>query len=198
MEQNKSSEFIMIVDPLPSSNLNINKYLKRHSFSILDDLNKQNVYNTRCAHGVTCSIFNELIMLKEFARDDRLYFDRELNRTDSQAIFVENGHVANLLYCKMSDPKLYKEYMKEFKKRRRNWDYKAIVVRNSKLAQNALEKKMNIEILRVLKQAQIKFTIISKFKNVTFLRKNIYRHIQNAANLEIGVLKHNGSENDID
>ena len=185
MDQNKPSEFIMVIDPLPSSNLNINKYLKRHNFSILEDISKENINKVSCGHGVSCALFNELVMLKEFNRDDKLFFDRELRKTEPLPIFVENGHITNLLYCKMSDIKLYKEYMKEFKKRRRNWEYRAIVVRNNKMAQSAVERKMNDELLRVLKQSQIKFTIINKFKNVTFLRKSIFRQIQNIINPEL-------------
>jgi hypothetical protein len=198
MDQNKPSEFVMVVDPLPSSNLNINKYLKRHDFSILEDLARENIAKVTCGHSVTCTLFNELVMMKEFVRDDRLYFDRELRKTEPQPIFVENGHITNLLYCKLSDVKLYKEYMKEFKKRRRNWEYRAIVVRNSKMATSALEKKMTSELLRVLQQAQIKYTIINKFKNVTFLRKSIFRHIQNIINPEMVMSTEDESELDLD
>lgn len=198
MEQNKPSEFVMVIDPLPSSNLNINKYLKRHDFSILEDVGKDIREKMTCSHGVTCSLFNELVMLKEFNRDDRLYFDRELRKTEPQPIFVENGHITNLLYCKLSDIKLYKEYMKEFKKRRRNWEYRAIVVRNTKLATSALEKKMNNEILRVLEQSQVKYTIISRFKNITFLRKSIFRQIQNIANPEMIQVNDDEMENEVD
>jgi len=198
MEQNKPSEFVMVVDPLPSSNLNINKYLKRHDFSILEDISKENLSKVTCGHSVTCGLFNELVMLKEFNRDDRLYFDRELRKMEPQPIFVENGHITNLLYCKMSDVKLYKEYMKEFKKRRRNWEYKAIVVRNTKMATNALEKKMTTDLLRVLQQAQIKYTIINKFKNITFLRKSIFRHIQSIINPNMVQPGDDETENDVD
>jgi hypothetical protein len=198
MEQNKPSEFVMVVDPLPSSNLNINKYLKRHDFSILEDLAKENVHKISCGHGITCALFNELVMMKEFNRDDKLYFDRELRKTEPQPIFVENSHITNLLYCKLSDIKLYKEYMKEFKKRRRNWEYRAIVVRSTKMAQTPLEKKMNNELLKVLKQSQIKYTVINKFKNVTFLRKSIFRQIQNIVNPNMVQVSEEEMENDID
>ena len=198
MEYNKPSEFVMVVDPLPSSNLNINKYLKRHDFSILEDLGKENLHKVTCGHGATCALFNELVMMKEFNRDDRLYFDRELRKTEPQPIFVENGHITNLLYCKLSDVKLYKEYMKEFKKRRRNWEYRAIVVRNAKMATSTLEKKMNNELLRVLQQSQIKYTIINKFKNVTFLRKSIFRQIQTIINPDLVGVPEEDMENEVD
>jgi len=185
MEMDKPNEFVMVIDPLPSSNLNINKYLKRHNFSILEDLAKETRLKSCCENKLNCIQLNELIMMKEFNRDDKLYFDRELRKVEPSPIFVENGHITNLLYCKISDVKLYKDYMKEFKKRRRNWEYKAIVIRNTKAAQNAFEKKINDELLRVLKQSQIKHVIVSKFKNVTFLRKNVFRHIQNIINPEI-------------
>lgn len=198
MDQNKPSEFVMVVDPLPSSNLNINKYLKRHDFSILEDIGKENAHKITCGHDVTCALFNELVMMKEFNRDDRLYFDRELRKTEPQPIFVENGHITNLLYCKLSDAKLYKEYMKEFKKRRRNWEYRAIVVRNTKMASNPLEKRMNNELIRVLQQSQIKYTIINKFKNVTFLRKSIFRQIQNIVNPNMVNLPEEDLENEVE
>ena len=170
--------YLMIVDVLPSSRLEISKYLDRHGISIHPDIRKENKYKNKCIHDVYCGIQNELIMMKDFRRDDDLNIKYKMDYLDSSLHIFENSHIANLIYCKLSNKKLYKQYMKEFKNRRRHWTYYAIVIANKNTVRNKKEGRLLNEVAPVLKQSQIPFKEIKSWHNLTYLRKDILKEIQ--------------------
>ena len=166
----------MVIDPLPSSNVNIEKYLSRHKINILEDIYNSSKVSKACSKTQCCAL-GELVMLKEFSRDEDLFFKNQLDEEHAKNYIVNNGHIYNMLHAKTLDDKLYKSYMREFKKRRHKWQYKAIVVRNSKQLVTAQEKQTMQELSSILKQSQIDFHIINNVRTVTLLRKEIYKNL---------------------
>jgi len=168
---------VMVIDPLPASNVNIEKYLSRHKIDILEDICNSPKTSKSCSK-INCSALSELIMMKELMRDDDLFFKNQLDEDHAKNYIINNGHIYNMLYCKKLNIKLYKTYMREFKKRRHKWDYKAIVIKNSKYIQSSQDKKIIQELNLILKQSQIDFHTINNVRTVTLLRKEIYKNIQ--------------------
>jgi len=169
--------YVMIVDILPSSKLDIQKYLDRHGVGVFADYHKENRFRNKCEHDVLCDLYNELIMIKEFKRDDQLSIEYKMDKLQDDVLIFENSHLSNLVYCKMSNRKLYKHYMKELKNRRRHWNYYAIIITKSNMAKNKKEEKMIRELEQVLKQSQIGYKHLDKWENVTYLRKDILKEI---------------------
>lgn len=167
----------MVIDPLPSSNVNIEKYLSRHKIEILEDMYNSSKISRSCSKTHCCAL-GELVMLKELSRDDDLFFKNQLDEDHARNYVVNNGHIYNMLYAKMLDNKLFKSYMREFKKRRHKWQYKAIVIRNNKQIQTPQEKHVLQELNLILKQSQIEVQVISNVRTVTLLRKEIYKSLQ--------------------
>lgn len=167
----------MIVDILPSSKLDIQKYLDRHGISVFEDYQKDNKFRSKCQHDVYCDILNELVMMKDFQRDDRLSIEYKMDKITSDVFIFENSHIGNLVYCKISNKKLYKHYMKELKNRRRHWNYYAIIITKPGMAKNKKEEKLIKELENVLVQSQINYKHLNKWENVTYLRKDILKEI---------------------
>lgn len=171
-------EYLMIIDLLPSSKLDITKYLERHGIYAMSDFYKENRFRVKCDHDDLCGVLNEMVMMKDFKRDDELYFNYKLNKFNDKLHIFENSHISNLVYCRLSNKKLYKHYMKEFKTRRNHWNYQAIVIKKKDMAKNSKEEKLLKELVPVLRQSQINYTVLDKWKNLTHLRKDIMRQIE--------------------
>ena len=176
-ENEKKPEYLMIIDLLPSLRLDITKYLDRHGIAVYQDFHKENRFRVKCEHDRFCSVFNELVMIKDFQRDDQLKWDFKMDKYENRLFVFENSHISNLVYCRLSNKKLYKHYMKELKKRRRSWKYNAIVIKKRGMAKSKKEEKLLRELLPVLKQSQINYTVIDHWKNLTFLRKEVLKEI---------------------
>jgi hypothetical protein len=170
-------EYLMIIDILPSSKLDITKYMERHEIPVFPDLHKENRFRIKCEHDAFCGVFNELVMMKDFQRDDDIIIKHKMDILQKKLFIFENSHISNLLYCRLSNKKLYKHYMKEFKRRRKDWKYTALVIRKKGLAKNKKEETLYKEIIPVLKQCQINYKVIDKWKNLTFLRKEILKQV---------------------
>ena len=170
--------YIMIVDPLPSSKLDIKKYLDRHGITVHDDFFKENLFRIKCEHDKTCGIYNELVMLKDFRRDDSLSVKYQMNYIEDDMFVFENSHISNLIYCRMSNKKLYKQYMKEFKTRRRHWKYFALIVsRPVSQVKNKAENQLLKELEYILTQSQIEYKRIANWNTITTLRKEILKEL---------------------
>lgn len=170
--------YLMIVDLLPSSKLDIVKTLAKEGIYVNEDIQKQNHYRIKCEHDSFCGIFNELVMIKDFQRDYTISTNYELDRVLEKLLIFENSHISNLVYCKLSNKKLYKHYMKEMKKRRVKWKYVALVIKKKDMAKNAKEEKLLKELMPVLKQSQIDYIVIDKWKTVASLRREIVKQVQ--------------------
>ncbi len=81
-------------------------------------------------------------MIKDFQRDYTIGTHFEMDRLLDKMYIFENSHITNLVYCKLSNKKLYKHYMKEMKKRRVKWKYIALVIKKKDMAKNAKEEKL--------------------------------------------------------
>lgn len=174
--------YIMIIDILPSSKLDIQKYLDRHGITVFADYHKENRFRNKCEHDEFCDLFNELVMIKDCQRDDRLNIEYKMDKIPEDVFVFENSHIGNLVYCRLSNKKLYKHYMKELKNRRRQWIYHALIINKLGLAKNKKEEKLMRELELVLKQAQISFKHLNKWENVTYLRKDILKEIEDIKN----------------
>jgi len=175
-------EYLMIIDLLPSSKLDITKYMDRHGILVHPDIHRENRYRVKCEHDAFCGVFNELVMIKDFKRDDEMIIKHKLDILQSKIFMFENSHISNLVYCKISNKKIYKQYMKEFKKRRSNWHYSAIIIKKKDMTKNSREEKLLKELMPVIKQCQIDYTVIDKWKTLTYLRKEIMRQVQASQN----------------
>ena len=165
---------MQIIDPLPNSKLNISKYLSRHKIDVLENLHKEMKKKSTCDLS-KCSCLNELVNLKEITRDREWFYGFDLETKKGSGVVVDNGHITNLLYSKLVDKKLYKDYMRDFKKQRHEWNYRAIVIKNRKAVNTEYDKLLYKELLPTLRQSQIEFTVISKFGSITKLRKEILK-----------------------
>ena len=166
---------MMIIDILPSSDLKISKYLTGHNVDALPNLYKE-IKSNKCLKRNLCVYLHELVRIKELARDDKYNYNIELSKIPNKNVIVENGHIANMVYIKMTDRKMFKNYMREFKHRKHTWNYTAIVYKN-KNCKNDYEKKLNQELARVLHQSQIEYTVVNKQKMI-LNRKEILRQIK--------------------
>jgi len=170
--------YLMIVDLLSSSKLDIVKTLSKDGIKAYEDLQKQNQFRIKCEHDSFCSIFNELVMMKDIQRDHTISTHFEMDRLLDKMYIFENSHITNLVYCKMSNKKLYKHYMKEMKKRRVKWKYVALIIKKKDIAKNAKEEKLLKELMIVIKQSQIDYIVIDKWKTVASLRREIVKQVQ--------------------
>jgi hypothetical protein len=180
--------YIMVIDILPSSKLDIQKYLDRHGVTVFSDYHKENRFRNKCEHDEFCDMFNELVMMKDFQRDDRLNIEYKMDKITEDVFVFENSHISNLVYCRLSNKKLYKHYMKELKNRRRQWVYYAIIISKEGQAKNKKDQKIIKELEYVLEQSQIKFKHMDKWDNVTYLRKDILKEI---TDIKASIQKHN-------
>ena len=170
--------YIMIVDILPNSKLDIAKYLDRHGIDVYPDFHKENRFKVKCVHDEFCGVLNELVMLKDFKRDDEINIGHQMDYLPSKMFIFENGHVSNLAYCRISNKKLFKHYMKELKNRRRHWNYHAIVIKKPGMAKTKKEQRLYNEIDPILQQCQISYKVLDKWPGLTQLRKDILKEIQ--------------------
>jgi len=170
--------YLMIVDLLPSSKLDIVKVLTKEGIAVYEDIHKQNRFRIKCEHDAFCGIYNELVMIKDFQRDYEIGTNFEMDRLLDKLFIFENSHITNLVYCKISNKKLYKHYMKEMKKRRIKWRYVALIIKKKDMAKNAKEEKLMKELMPVLKQSQIDYIVIDKWKTVASLRREIVKQVQ--------------------
>jgi hypothetical protein len=168
----------MVIDILPGSKLDISKYLERNGVKVHPDMHKQNKFKVKCQHDEFCPIFNELVMIKDFKRDDELSIKHRMDYIQDKMFVMENNHISNLIYCKLSNKKLFKHYMKELKSRRRHWNYYAIVAKKDNAAYTKKEQKLINELIPVLDQCQVQYKIFDKWQNLTYLRKDILKEIQ--------------------
>jgi KaiC/GvpD/RAD55 family RecA-like ATPase len=167
---------VMVIDPFTASNLKIKKYLARHRIEILDNI-QNSLSSAHTCDRDKCLSSHELIMIKELKREDDLFFKNQLNEDKAKDYIIDNGHILNMLMLKLVDKKMFKEYMREFKKRRHKWTFRAIVVRN-KQASTPEEKRMSNELNSILKQSQIDYVMISNIRTLTLLRKEVYKNLQ--------------------
>jgi hypothetical protein len=174
--------YLMIIDLLPSSKLDIVKTLSKEGIMVYDDIQKQNRFRIKCEHDAFCGMFNELVMMKDFQRDYDISTNFEMDRLLDKMFVFENSHITNLVYCKLSNKKLYKHYMKEMKRRRIKWKYIALVIRKKDMAKNAKEERLLKELMPVLKQSQIDYIVIDKWKTVASLRREIVKQVQSMKN----------------
>ena len=170
--------YLMIIDLLPSSKLDIVKTLTREGITVYEDIHKQNRFRIKCEHDAFCGVYNELVMIKDFQRDYEIGTNYEMDRLLDKMFIFENSHITNLVYCKLSNKKLYKHYMKEMKKRRIKWKYVALIIKKKDMAKNAKEEKLIKELMPVLKQSQIDYIVIDKWKTVASLRREIVKQVQ--------------------
>ncbi len=170
-------EYLMVIDVLPSSKLDIVRHMSKNGFNVYRDIHKENKHRIKCVHDVFCPIFNELVMMKDFRRDDELSVKFKLDILEDKLFVFENSHISNLVYCKMSNKSLFKSYMKEFKKRRINWHYSAIVLKKNGMAKNSREESILRELMLVLRQCRIDYTVINKWNSVVDLRADIANKI---------------------
>jgi hypothetical protein len=168
----------MIIDILPNSKLDIAKYLDRHHISVHQDFHKENRFKVKCVHDEFCGVLNELVMMKDFRRDDEISIAHKMDYQPEKMFIFENGHVSNLVYCKISNKKLFKHYMKELKNRRRSWNYHAIVIKSPTKPKTKKEQRLYDEIDPILQQCQISCKVLDKWQGLTQLRKDILKEIQ--------------------
>jgi hypothetical protein len=168
----------MVIDMAPNSKLDISKYLSRHGINVYDDNFKENKFKSKCGHDEFCPVTNELVMMKDFKRDDELNIQHKMDYIGDRLFVFENNHIANLVYCKISNKKLFKHYMKELKARRRHWNYYAIIVKKDDALMTKKELKINAELISVLEQCQVEKVVFDKMYNLTHMRKDIFKLIE--------------------
>lgn len=173
-EIHEKINMIMIIDIF--SSLNISKYFGQQKSPIKMEYNifKWSKKNSNCKN-INCNSFNELVMLKEIIRDDKLFDKINMSIIPEKTIIVDNGHILNMLYLRLSNRKMYKNYMREFKHRKHNWNYVAFVVKNGREPRNEFEKKLVKELQFVLKQSQIEYKVFDckNYRTPTLLKKEI-------------------------
>jgi hypothetical protein len=169
---------IMIVDIF--SSINILKYFNQQKpvISIEKNLYKESKKNSNCRN-INCAAFNELVMLKELIRDDRLFEKISMGVINEKNIIIDNGHITNMTFLKMSNKKMYKMYMREFKHRKHNWNYVVFLVKNSRTPKNEFENKLLKDLNYVLNQSQVEFVVFDRnhFRTSTLLKKEIKEKI---------------------
>ena len=174
-EEDKSKlNMVMVVDIF--SSINIVKYFgqQKPAISIEPNVYRECKKNSNCRN-INCSSLNELIMLKELIRDDKIFEKMHMGFIPDKTVVIDNGHITNMLYLKLSNKKMFKIYMREFKHRKHNWNYVAYVVKNTRVPKNDLENKLVGELKSVLKQAQIEVVTFDrkKYRTPTLLKKEI-------------------------
>ena len=164
----------MIIDIF--SSLNISKYFgqQKSPLKIEHNILKWSKKSSNCKN-INCNSFNELVMLKEIIRDDKLFDKINMSIIPEKTVIIDNGHITNMLYLRLSNRKMYKSYMREFKHRKHNWNYVAFVVKNGREPKNEFENKLIKELQFVLKQSQIKHVAFDckKYRTPTLLKKEI-------------------------
>ncbi len=173
-EERAKINMIMIVDIF--SSLNISKYFgqQKSQIKIEHNIYKWSKKSSNCKN-INCNSFNELVMLKEIIRDDKLFDKINMGIIPEKTIIVDNGHISNMLYLRLSNRKMYKSYMREFKHRKHNWNYVVFLVKNGREPRNEFENKLVKELKFVLKQSQVDFKVFDckKFRTPTLLKKEI-------------------------
>lgn len=177
-ETHAKLNMVMVVDLF--SSLNISKYFgqQKNPIKIEHNIYKWSKKNSNCKH-INCNSFNELVMLKEIIRDDKLFDKIQMGIVQDKTIVVDNGHILNMLYLRLSNRKMYKTYMREFKQRKHNWNYVAFVVKNGRAPKNEFENKLLKELPFVLKQSQTHCVVFdcNKYRTHTLLKKEIKNKI---------------------
>ena len=165
---------IIVIDIF--SSINIAKYFgqQKPPIKIEENIYKNSKKNSNCKN-INCSSLNELVMLKELNRDDKLFDKIHMGILQDKTVIIDNGHITNLLYIRLSNKKMYKSYMREFKHRKHTGNYIAFVIKNGKQPKNDFENKLLKELKLVLKQAQVEIQIFdrNKFRTPTLLKKEI-------------------------
>jgi len=174
-EEDKSKlNMVMVVDIF--SSVNIVKYFgqQKPAINIEPNIYHECKKSSNCRN-INCSSLNELIMLKELIRDDRIFDKMHMGFIPDKTVVVDNGHITNMLYLKLSNKKMFKIYMREFKHRKHNWNYIAYIVKNTRVPKNDFENKLNKELNSILKQAQIECVVFDrkKYRTPTLLKKEI-------------------------
>lgn len=164
----------MVIDIF--SSINISKYFgqQKPPIKIEENIYKQAKKNSNCRN-VNCSSMNELIMFKELNRDDKLFDKIHMGIIKDKTIIIDNGHVTNLLFIRLSNKKMYKTYMREFKHRKHSGNYIAFVIKNGRQPKNEFENKLLKELQFVLRQSQIECQVFDRnnFRTPTLLKKEI-------------------------
>lgn len=174
---NSKINVIMVVDIF--NTLNIAKFFnqpnqKKYNIHVLENLYVSSKKNSNCKN-VNCASLNELVMLKELNRDDSVFDKVHMGIIQEKTMIVDNGHITNLLFMRLSNKKMYKIYMREFKKRKHNVNYVVFFIKNARPPRNEFETKLLKELNSVLKQIQIEINIFDKnsYKSPTLLKKEI-------------------------
>jgi len=169
---------IMIIDIF--SSINIAKYFgqQKPPIKIEENIYKQNRKNSNCRN-LNCTSLNELVMLKELSRDDKLFDKIHMGIINEKTIVIDNGHITNLLYIRLANKKMYKTYMREFKHRKHTGNYIAFVIKNGRQPRNDFENKLLKELQFVLRQSQIDYEVFDRnnFRTPTLLKKEIREKI---------------------
>ncbi len=177
-ENNSKLKMIMIIDLF--SSMNIVKYFcqQKPPICIQKNLYMESKKNSNCKN-INCFSMNELVVLKELARDDKIFDKIHMGFLPEKTVVVDNGHITNLLYLKLANKKMFKIYMREFKHRKHNWEYIAFVIKNTRVPKNDFEKKLIKELSSILKQSQIQVIIFDrkKYRTPTLLKKEIKEKI---------------------
>jgi endonuclease IV len=163
---------IMVIDI--TDKLEIKKYFKRQNLSYKENL-YDDVAGDKCLKN-NCSHIHELILMKEIKRDEDLYFEIEMEKTKNEVIVVDGGYLYDLYKIKKVNVKKYKEYMREFKKRKHSWQFKAIIFRPEKTKSLDYTDKFN-EIIKVIEQSQIDYAIVNQEKSLFVARKDVYKKV---------------------
>lgn len=171
-------QYLMIVDMLPSSKLDIVKTLAKEGIKVYEDIQKENRFRIKCEHDSFCGLFNELVMMKDFERDHQISTHHEMDKLTDKLFIFENSHITNLVYCKLSNKKLYKHYMKAMKQRRVKFKYFALIIKKKDMAKTAKEERLMKELMPVIKQSQIEYLVIDKWKTIASLRREIVKQVQ--------------------
>ena len=173
-ETHAKINMVMIVDIF--SSLNISKYFvqQKNPIKIEQNIYKWSKKSSNCKN-INCNSFNELVMLKEIIRDDKLFDKINMGILPNRTIVIDNGHILNMLYLRISNRKMYKLYMREFKHRKHNWNYIAFVIKNGRDPRNEFENKLLKELPFVLKQSQAECIVLDykKYRTPTLLKKEI-------------------------
>jgi len=173
-ETHAKINMVMVVDIF--SALNISKYFgqQKNPIKIEHNIFKWSKKTANCKH-LNCNSFNELVMLKEIIRDDRLFDKINMGIITDKTVVVDNGHILNMLYLRLSNSKMYKQYMREFKHRKHNWSYVAFVIKNGRAPRNEFENKLVKELQFVLKQSQVECIVFDRnsYRTPTLLKKEI-------------------------
>ncbi len=166
------TNMIMIVDLF--SSLNMPKFFKQQKppIDILPDMFQECKKTSNCKNS-SCNSFNELVMLKEFGRDEKLFDKLELNIINNKSIIVNNGHIYNMSSLSLNNEKLYKIYMREFKHRKYNWNYIAFLVKKKISTEH--ERKLYDAMCEIVSRADIDYIVfdVEQYKSETYVKKDI-------------------------